>query len=350
MRRLFSRAAMMLLTMLLTTATATAAVINVASTADLGTKTAGSDETYSDYYLLADGNTYRLTADVNLDGYLRMENATVTIDLNGHKLNRGLTESTKTYNGCVIMARTSTLTICDSGFGGTITGGYSKDCAGGLNVNMNSTVTMTSGTISGNYADKTAGGVYIHYTSTFNMTGGTVTYNTSGSNGKCGGVYIMYSSMKNKYGTFNVSGSARVTANKLGSTTSNVYLPSGGTFNVTGALTGNASVGVTMEDGTGTFAQGGGSPAYSITESDISSHYVWYQPDSDGKAYLTDDNPTLYYKLTWNATGGYFEIRDEQDLIDLGDFIASNAAYTCEGLTFKLTADLDFTNMPTRKK
>lgn len=355
-KEFITRAAVMLLVMMLTATTATAAVINVASTTDLGTKTAGSDATYSDYYLLADGNTYRLTADVNLDGYLRMENATVTIDLNGHKLNRGLTESTKTYNGCVIMARTSTLTICDSGSGGTITGGYSKDGAGGLYVNMNSTVTMTSGTISGNYADKNVGGVYIHYTSTFNMTGGTVTNNTSGSNGKCGGVYIMHSSKQNKYGTFNVSGSARVTANKLGSTTSNVYLPSGGTFNVTGALTGYASVGVTMEDGTGTFAQGSGSPAYSITESDlthfksdISSHYVWYQPDSDGKAYLTDDDPTLYYKLTWNATGGYFEIRDEQDLIDLGDFTASNAANTCEGLTFKLTADLDFTNMPTRK-
>ena len=178
-----TRAAVMLLVMMLTATTATAAVINVASTADLGTKTAGSDATYSDYYLLADGNTYRLTADVNLDGYLRVENATVTIDLNGHKLNRGLTESTKTYNGCVITARTSTLTICDSGSGGTITGGYSKDGAGGLYVNMNSTVTMTSGTISGNYADKTAGGVYIHYTSTFNMTGGSVTVSGTAGDG-----------------------------------------------------------------------------------------------------------------------------------------------------------------------
>ena len=51
---------------------------------------------------------------------------------------------------------------------------------------------------------------------------------------------------------------------------------------------------------------------------------------------------------TYFLNDGYFEIADEQDLIDLGDFTASNAANNCEGLTFKLTADLDFTNMPTR--
>ncbi len=51
---------------------------------------------------------------------------------------------------------------------------------------------------------------------------------------------------------------------------------------------------------------------------------------------------------TYFTSGSYYEINDEQDLIDLGDFIASNAANNCEGLTFKMTADLDFTNMPTR--
>ena len=53
---------------------------------------------------------------MNLDGYLRMENATVTIDLNGHKLNRGLSESTKLYNGGVINVKGGTLT--GSGGGG----------------------------------------------------------------------------------------------------------------------------------------------------------------------------------------------------------------------------------------
>lgn len=52
--------------------------------------------------------------------------------------------------------------------------------------------------------------------------------------------------------------------------------------------------------------------------------------------------------LTYNTAGGYYEINDEQDLIDLGDFVGGCSANHCEGKTFKLTADLDFTNMPTR--
>ena len=53
--------------------------------------------------------------------------------------------------------------------------------------------------------------------------------------------------------------------------------------------------------------------------------------------------------LTYNTEGGYYEINDEQDLIDLGDFVGGCSVNHCEGLTFKLTADLDFTDMPTRK-
>ena len=52
--------------------------------------------------------------------------------------------------------------------------------------------------------------------------------------------------------------------------------------------------------------------------------------------------------LTWNAEGKYYEINDEQDLIYLGDFTSFREENTCEGMTFKLTRDLDFTNMPTR--
>lgn len=52
--------------------------------------------------------------------------------------------------------------------------------------------------------------------------------------------------------------------------------------------------------------------------------------------------------LTYNTAGGYYEINDEQDLIDLGDFVGGCSANHCEGKTFKLTADLDFTNMPNR--
>ena len=48
--------------------------------------------------------------------------------------------------------------------------------------------------------------------------------------------------------------------------------------------------------------------------------------------------------LTWNASDGYYEINDEQDLIDLANYVIADN--TCAGLTFKMTRDLDFTNMP----
>ena len=48
--------------------------------------------------------------------------------------------------------------------------------------------------------------------------------------------------------------------------------------------------------------------------------------------------------LTWNASDGYYEINNEQDLIDLANYV--NAGNECAGLTFKMTRDLDFTNMP----
>ena len=65
------------------------------------------------------------------------------------------------------------------------------------------------------------------------------------------------------------------------------------------------------------------------------------KPQSDGGYFST-------IGLTWNATGGYHEINDAQDLIDFATYVDACPMYHCAGMTFKLTADLDFTNMPTR--
>ena len=50
--------------------------------------------------------------------------------------------------------------------------------------------------------------------------------------------------------------------------------------------------------------------------------------------------------LTWNDDGKFFAIADEQDLIDLAEYVRGGDDHGCEGVTFKMTADLDFTNMP----
>ena len=47
-----------------------------------------------------------------------------------------------------------------------------------------------------------------------------------------------------------------------------------------------------------------------------------------------------------NVDGCYYAIADEQDLIDLAEYVRSDSHHDCEGLTFKMTRDFDFTNMP----
>ncbi|MBR0089605.1 MAG: InlB B-repeat-containing protein, partial [Clostridia bacterium] len=107
----------------------------------------------------------------------------ITIDLNGHTINRGLSEAVE--DGYVIKVN-GNLTLADSSTGktGTITGGYNAG-NGGVIVENNGTFTMTGGTISGNKAAE-GGGVYVD--GTFIMTGGTISDNEASSKG--GGVYV----------------------------------------------------------------------------------------------------------------------------------------------------------------
>ena len=369
-----------LLMMLLTTTTAWAEDVAVTTVSDFGTKTDGTT-TQSGYYTLTSGNTYMLQNDVNIDGYLYIPSGTtVTIDLNGHTLDRGLDQEHAIKSGYVIDVKGS-LTLNDSQGGGTVTGGcpkgfgagmyvYGADATftmnggcitgnqqasnntssgGGVSVRGNATFIMNGGSITNNTTTKNGGGVFVEF-GTFTMNGGTISGNKCPSNYNGAGVYVYESD--NKHATFNVSGSAIVTGNtKATSTTDNVYLSDNTIINVTGALTTSANIGVRMAT-IGTFAKGSG---YTLTASDadrFSSDVSGYAPLYDsgtGIVILSAQKAALLSVLTWNSMG-YFEIANEQDLIDLGDFTASNAANNCEGLTFKLTADLDFTHMPTRSK
>ena len=87
------------------------------------------------------------------------KNKTVTLDLNGHYISRGLTSPAD--NGFVIKVN-GTLTINDSSSGnsGYITGGYStrKNSCGGVWVN-GGTFTLTGGAIKHNSAEGIAGGI-----------------------------------------------------------------------------------------------------------------------------------------------------------------------------------------------
>lgn len=114
---------------------------------------------------------------------------TTILDLNGHDIDRGLTEETE--NGCVIIV-VGNLTLCDTSSTeleeqGKITGGYNSSGGGvcvGRFPGTYATFTMNGGTISGNNAEVMGGGVYVPWSdNTFIMNGGTISGNAADRGG-----------------------------------------------------------------------------------------------------------------------------------------------------------------------
>lgn len=137
----------------------------------------------------------RLTANISMttdDCLLIDGNRDVTIDLDGHELNRGLTTYTTSPNGHVIGVRAgSSVTINDGSCtnAGTITGGWAGN-GGGIYNNSGATVTINGGTITGNHAKTTGGGIY--NAGTLIINGGVICDNQAGdseNNGNGGGIY-----------------------------------------------------------------------------------------------------------------------------------------------------------------
>lgn len=106
------------------------------------------------------GNTITLTKDyeaVTTDTYLSVPNSQkITIDLNGHTLNRNTTAKA---DGCVIR-NLGELTITDTstGHSGTIRGGNNTNGGGGIH--NEGTLNFNGGTISNNASGHSGGGIY----------------------------------------------------------------------------------------------------------------------------------------------------------------------------------------------
>ena len=171
----------------------------------------------------------------------------VTIDLNGHTIDRGLAGGDAMKDGCVIKNE-GTLTIKDSEGGGKITGGNSTGEGGGIY--DSGTLTIEGGSISGNKSAKWGGGVYLSNGANvvLNLNGGSITNNTCKSNG--GGVHV------SEDATMNVSGSPVVSGNKKGGDANNVNLAGGTVIQVTGALADGAEMGVSRSQGAGSITGG----------------------------------------------------------------------------------------------
>jgi hypothetical protein len=122
-----------------------------------------------------DGANIKLKADLNLSNKTLeiAQNKTVTIDLDGHTLDRRLTKRGE-GGGQVFTARKgSTFNLSN----GTVKGGWGGD-SGGIN-NEGGTVNLTNVTITGNTGDDRGGGIVNRTGSTLTMIGGAITNNKS---------------------------------------------------------------------------------------------------------------------------------------------------------------------------
>lgn len=213
---------------------------------------------------LSEGNYYlkhsvTATDNITISGAVNLCLNGRTLDMDGHHF---------------IVNSGGSLTICDCGSGGTITGG-SAEQGGAVLANSGGSLTLHSGSITGNTAsgggdgsrgsDRAGGGAVCVNGGSFNMTGGSIENNTANvteKNDGGGGVLI-------NSGSFNMSGGF-ITCNSVSgpdnSTGGGVHVNSG-TFTMTdGYISSNSAPnggGVTVfkgtQEGTSSFILSGGS-------------------------------------------------------------------------------------------
>lgn len=210
-----------------------------------------------DYYLK---HSVTATGDITISGAVNLCLNGRTLDLDGHHF---------------IVNNGGSLTICDCGSGGTITGGQAEQ-GGAVLVNSGGILTLHSGSITGNTAsggtgpetsagNRMGGGAVCVNGGTFTMTGGEIANNTASTTVKNdGGGGVLLNS-----GSFTMSGGSITGNNATGyiySTGGGVYV-NGGAFTMTdGTISGNSAPnggGVTVfkgtEEGTSSFNLSGGS-------------------------------------------------------------------------------------------
>lgn len=162
---------------------------------------------------------------------------TVTINLNGKTIDRGL-EGADAVDAGYVIRNDGNLTINGNGI---IKGGNNIGVGGGIN-NQNGTLTINGVSIENNHANY-GGGIYIYY-GTVNINGGSITNNTTTSGG--GGIYH-YNSNDNV--RLRISGKVAITGNTKGGNPNNVSLNSGSEVKliyISGALDSQTRIGVTV--------------------------------------------------------------------------------------------------------
>lgn len=233
------------------------------------------------------------------DSYLNIPSGkTVSLDLNGYKIDRGLT--TATYSGYVIM-NAGNLTICDSYtgtdrthvitvngenhtiVGGLITGGYCADSYPGGGIRNEKSLTLESGTIAGNITMNSGGGIYNK--GTFTMNNGAICYNTTNYYG--GGIYNYQNC------TFTMNNGS-ISYNTASQNAGGIF--AFGTFEMNN---GTISHNTTASDGGGIYAQRmcylrGGSIEYNVCGNDHNGGGIYYISTSN--SYTTVMSGEIYVR------------------------------------------------------
>lgn len=226
------------------------------------------------------------------------ENKTLTIDLNGFAIDRGLADSEAAENGNVITNK-GDLTIKDSSSGqtGVITGGNNTQNGGGIISDALNTLTLESGSVTGNKTGGDGGGVWGN--GWVIVKNASVTGNTAAGNG--GGICLT-----NRYGNeVRVSGAPHITGNtKADGTKNNVFLFSQVLIRPTATLSGDAQIGVTSADAEGSVITAG-LRGKGSTESFVSDSDAYLVTEgSSGEARLA-----RVYTVIYDANGGTGEMQ-----------------------------------------
>ena len=251
----------------------------------------------SDIESLSNGDTYTLSrssAAAESDSRIEITGRkSVTVDLNGYTLNRNRLSIAE--NGHIFeVYEGSTLTIVDSRTTGTITGGWSG-YGGAVYVHEGGTLNICAGSITGNKADSNGGGIYLKEGAVLNLQAGMIHGNTAGKYG--GGVYL------NEGAEISAEGSPVVQDNFAIILGNNIFLPTGGSINITNALKDKAKIGVTLENDWGKFTSG-----YSA-ENGAADPGMFFASDEDFQV-LKDNGEAAFGMDTFGGTD------DEAPFID----------------------------------
>ena len=275
------------------------------------------------------GGDVKLTNDISLTDVLRIPTGkTVTLDLNGFTLNRGLTEC-RDLGSVIRVEPGATLTVKDSSNNnsGVITGGASWNGGGICN---HGTLTLEGGTISGNKSlhNRYGGGGGIYNGSyegskaTLTLAGGVIAYNEARQGG---GVYNSDGTVIIQKGSYSVTVLSQLKTYETNVTIKNntasdagcgiyterdisiqgapyisgnyndedIYLLTGKVLKLTGKLTKNGVIGIKTED----------------YDNIITSGYFTYQTE-DPNDFFKSANPNAIIRMSeTKANGGEVKIK-----------------------------------------